>query len=68
MAQSTKGYRVVDQLPANAMTVRAYADSIGQTVTNIYQKHARGKLEIISFSGVNFVIPKTEPDANSVQS
>lgn len=60
MAKNEGKYRVVDTLPANAMTVHNYAASHGWKAHNVYMRLNRMKVvdfEIILFQGINFVIP-----------
>ena len=55
---------IINELPANAVTVRQYADSTGYAVGYVYIKHNRAiengktpEYKIVAFQGVNFVIP-----------
>lgn len=64
--KTKKKYRVVKELPDEAMTVAAYADKNGYTHNNIYniwRRHVGPKkqnidFEIVIFKTINFVIPK----------
>ena len=49
-------YEVKEVLPVNAMTVKQYADSKGHTTPYVYELYRKGKLQIVVFKGINFVI------------
>lgn len=49
-------YETVNSAPANAITVRNYAESKGLTVAAIYKQYNTGKLKIVTFQGINFVL------------
>lgn len=51
-------YRVIDELPADAMTIREYCEKRECTNPYIYQLARDGKanFEIVIFKGINFVI------------
>jgi len=51
-------YRVVDQLPPDAMTISEYCVQRGCTNPYIYQlaKSGKANFEIVIFKGINFVI------------
>jgi hypothetical protein len=52
--------RKVDSLPKGAMTLADYAKKVGLSIGRIYQKELEKKadFEIVTFHGLNFVIPK----------
>ena len=52
-------YPTVETLPANAMTVQEYANSIGKTTSHLYVMLQRGKADfkVVLFKGINFIIP-----------
>ena len=58
MKGERKQYEPVKQLPENAIKVRTYADNIGKTVAYIYKMQSLGKVRIVTFAGINFVIPE----------
>jgi len=49
-------YPTVKKPPANAIRVRTYADDRGITVSYVYKQYKEGKLKIVSFQGINFVL------------
>lgn len=49
-------YEKVDKLPANALTVREYCEREGFTNPYVYQLYNKGKIRIVLFKGINFVI------------
>lgn len=51
-----KTYRTVEQLPADAIRVRTYADNHSITVAYVYKLNSNGKIEIVNFEGINFVL------------
>ena len=57
MAGTRKIYEPVNQLPSNAIKVRTYAENVGYTVAYIYKLQSQGKVKIVTFAGINFVIP-----------
>jgi len=57
MKGTRKQYKTVNQLPPSAITVRQYAEQLGFTVAYIYKLYNQGKVSIVDFSGINFVIP-----------
>lgn len=62
MAKKNQGkYRLVDQLPDNAMTVTEYAAQTGLQPTAIYKRIERktANFEIVIFKTMNFVLPLT---------
>lgn len=61
MKRNTGKYQVVDQLPAEAMTVSDYAAYANMSQSNIYKKIARNKADykIVVFKTMNFVVPLT---------
>lgn len=66
MRKRQHNYRIVDKLPATAMTVQEFADSQGYSnmyVYNQWRDHVGDKkkvipFEIIVFRNMNFVIPQ----------
>ncbi len=59
MKRNKGKYRIVEELPINAMSVPAYAAHIDCLPQNIYNMLSRGtaQFEIVIFQGFNFVIP-----------
>lgn len=49
-------YTKVNQLPVGAMRVRTYADNKGITVAYVYKQYKQGKIKIVDYEGINFVI------------
>jgi hypothetical protein len=49
-------YPIVTKPPVNALRVRTYADDRGITVSYVYKQYKEGKLKIVSFQGINFVL------------
>jgi len=58
MKGTRKQYSQVNQLPSHAVTVRQYAESLGFTVAYIYKLYNNGKIDIVTFAGINFVLTK----------
>ena len=60
MKKNVSKYRIVEKLPANAKTVKQYADSKEVSTSYIYKLWAEKKadFEIIVFQTINFIIPK----------
>lgn len=56
MKGTRKKYEVVAQLPKNAKRVRTYADEVGWTVAYIYKLYSQGKIKIVTFENINFVV------------
>ncbi len=54
-------YKVVEQLPDNAMTVSDYCIERGCTNPYIYElfRNNKANFEIVIFKGINFIIPKS---------
>lgn len=62
MKGERKQYEVVKQLPKTAVRVKNYADGpniIGKkiSVAYVYKLHANGKIRIVEFEDINFVVP-----------
>lgn len=51
-----KEYPKVDKLPKEAQRVRTYADSVGFTVAYVYKLYSKGKIKIVDFEGINWVL------------
>ena len=49
-------YPSVEKLPDNACKVSAYAKQRQVSVAYVYKLYKQGKLEIIDFQGLNFVL------------
>lgn len=56
MKGTRKIYEVVEQLPANAQRIRTYADLKRITVAYVYKLHEKGKVRIVTFENINFVV------------
>ena len=56
MKGTRKQYEEKKTLPANAQRVRHYADEKGITVAYVYKLHSQGKIQIVTFEGINFVL------------
>jgi len=59
MKQNKDKYPEITTLPANAKTVKAYAESIDITTAYVYKqiREGKNKFQIVVFQGVNFIIP-----------
>lgn len=57
MKGERKQYEIVKKLPANAVRVSNYANSIGITVAGVYKQYTKGSIRIVEFERINFVIP-----------
>lgn len=49
-------YNKVATLPAGAIRIRTYADSHGITVAYVYKLYKAGKILIVDYEGINFVL------------
>lgn len=49
-------YPTVEQLPKDAVKIRTFAESRGFTVSYVYKMYKGGKVKIVEFEGINFVI------------
>lgn len=61
MKKNANKYPAVDSLPANAMTVKQYADKNKISTSYIYKQVREGKnahFDIVVFQTINFVTPK----------
>jgi hypothetical protein len=50
-------YEEMEQLPINAVKVRTFAESKGITVGYVYKLYKQRKIKIVSYDGINFVLP-----------
>lgn len=59
MKGKRKEYEQVKRLPANAVKVRNYAANLrpALTVAGVYKQYKAGRVRIVEFEGINFVIP-----------
>jgi hypothetical protein len=59
MKKNANKYQTVDKLPANAVTVKEYADSKEISTSYIYKQIRENKaaFKIVVFQTINFVIP-----------
>lgn len=62
MKGKRREYRKVQELPSNASRVKEYADKGGFAVSYVYQLEKLGRIEIVDFHGINFVIPVLTKD------
>jgi hypothetical protein len=62
MKRNEGKYRLVEQLPDNAMTVTEYATCNNISQSNVYKKIERktANYEIVIFKTMNFIIPLTK--------
>lgn len=49
-------YEKVKALPQGAVRIRTYADSRGITVAYVYKLYKAGKISIVDYEGINFVL------------
>ena len=59
MKANSNKYIDVDILPANAVTVKQYADSLGISTAYVYKqvKQNTNKFKIVKFQTINFIVP-----------
>jgi hypothetical protein len=65
MSHKNRKFPVVDKLPEGAMSVAKYAEQEDFTTSNVYFLFRSGKnvekgIDIVCFSGINFVVPLVE--------
>lgn len=60
MKGERKQYEIIQQLPANALSIANYSNEYGITVSYVYKKFNEGKADykIVDFQGYNFVVFK----------
>lgn len=58
MAYTRKERPEPTTLPKGAITVSQYAKNAGCSYTNIFKQADKGKVSIVRFCGVLFVLPK----------
>lgn len=56
MKKSQDRYKEIQKLPLTALTVKKYADSIPISTSHVYKLYNQGKLQIVVYQGVNFVL------------
>lgn len=49
-------YTAIDELPDTAQPISKYAKERGITVAYVYKLYKQGKILIVDFKGINFVI------------
>lgn len=60
MKKNVNKYPSVTRLPANAMTVKEYAESKNISTSYIYKqiREKKASFKIVVFQTINFIIPK----------
>ncbi len=56
MKSNEQRYEIVDAVPPGALTVKNYAESISISTSHVYKLYNQGKLNIVVYQGVNFVL------------
>lgn len=50
-------YRTVENLPDGAKPISQYAKDEGISIPPVYKRYKTGKIEIVIYQGINFVLP-----------